>query len=166
MSSGKQFYQKIFSAVVGVTFCWASIAQAQSSAKDDLRIQALYAEPGKPSVYEIAFTTKETLPPEAEFSFEFPAEFDLAQLQIAGSPDMKGGFTLKRDKQKVVVQRSGLGQSVASGTLVRLRLGAIVNPKNLESSRAVAMQVRLSARSAWTTLAKQSIAFMAAKKSE
>lgn len=166
MSNRKQLSRNFLNAITAFALCGMSLAHAQSAAQEGLRVQALFAEPGKPSVYEIAFTTKEALPPNAEFSFEFPVEFDLAQVQIAGSPDINGGFAVKRDKQKVLVQRSGLGQSVASGTLVRLRLGAIINPKNLENGNMVAMQVRAATQSAWTMPAKASVIFTAAEKSE
>ncbi|NUO83212.1 hypothetical protein HUU05_24330 [candidate division KSB1 bacterium] len=147
-------------------FLLPSWAWAQSEKQTELRIHALHAEPGRPSVYEVAFTATEKLAPEAEFSFEFPAEFDLTQLQIAGSPDINGGFTLKRDKQKVLVQRSGLGQSIAAGTFVRLRLGAIGNPKIGESSNAIVVQMHTSAQSPWTDFAKQRVVFVRTEKSE
>ncbi len=155
---------KIF--LYGLILALPGWAWAQSEKQIELRIQSLHAEPGKPSVYEVAFTATEKLAPEAEFGFEFPAEFDLTQLQIAGSPDINGGFTLKRDKQKVLVQRSGLGQSVAAGTLVRLRLGAIGNPNIVESSHTIAVQIRPSAQSAWTDFAKQRVVFVRTEKSE
>lgn len=157
---------KKLSLLLALALLPASTARAQASASEQFQIRALFAEPSKPSVYEIAFTTQEALPAEAEFSFEFPAVFDLTPLQIAGSPDINGGFALQREGQKVWVKRSGLGQSVAAGTLVRIRLGAIVNPQKLASEAAVAVQMRPAAQSAWTELAKQNVAFMAAKKSE
>ncbi len=143
-----------------------SAAWAQSSKQPDLRIQALSAQPGKPSVYEIAFTTREALSPEAEFTLEFPTEFDLSHLQIAGSPEMTGGFTLAREKQTVLVKRSGLGQRVAFGTFVRLRLGSIGNPKNFAGSTEVTLQVRASAQSAAAAFAKQRVTFQATEKRE
>ena len=132
----------------------------------EFKMKALAAEFAKPSVYEIALTTASALEPDAEFVLDFPAEFDLSQLQIAGSPDMTGGFTLTRDKQKVMVKRSGFGQRVASGTAVRLRLGAIINPKNFESSSEVTLQVRASTRGTTTSFAKQRVLFEPAKQHE
>lgn len=134
-----------------------------AASAQEFSMKALSAEPSKPSVYESTFTTTSALSPEAEFVFDFPAEFDLSQLQIAGSPEINGGFTLMRDKQKVLVKRSGLGRSVAPGTLVRLRLGAIVNPKSFSSSGEVALQVRPATDRAVTTFAKQRVTFESKK---
>lgn len=157
---------KKLSLLLALALLPASTARAQASAWEQFQIRALFAEPGRPSVYEIAFTTQEALPAEAEFNFEFPAVFDLTQLQIAGSPDINGGFALQREGQKVWVKRSGLGQSVAAGTLVRIRLGAIVNPQKLASDAAVTVQMRLTAQSAWSAAAKPSVVFMRAEKRE
>lgn len=166
MLNQKTFFSRNLLGCAALALCLTSQAWAQSTSQSEWRIQALHAEAGKPSVYEIVFTAREALTPEAEFALEFPEEFDLSQLQIAGSPDMSGGFTLLRDKQKALVKRSGLGQTVASGARVRLRLGAIINPKNFESNAAVAMQVRASAKSTATTFARQRVAFLAADKLE
>ncbi len=136
---------------------------ANAALAQEFSMKALSAEPSKPSVYEITFTTSASLSPAAEFVFDFPAEFDLSQLQIAGSPEINGGFTLSRDKQKVLVKRSGLGRAIASGTVVRLRLGAIINPKNFSSSREVALQIRPAAESAATAFTKQRVTFESKK---
>lgn len=161
----KIFSRKRFGCVALVLGLMSQVG-AQTAGPNPWRIQALRAEAGKPSVYEIAFTTSAALTPEAEFMIEFPAEFDLSQLQIAGSPDMSGGFTISRDKQKVLVQRSGLGQTVASGTRVRLRLGAIINPKNFDSNSEVILQFRASPRETMTSFAKQRVTFEPAKQHE
>ncbi len=158
LNDKKKILQALAAGVAPVLILTSAL-WAQTTTLAEVRLHALHAAPGKPSVYEIAFIAQETLTLSAGFVFEFPAEFDLSQLQIAGSPDMSGGFTLTRDKQKVRVQRSGLGQSVASGTLVRLRLGAIINPKNFASTGEVTLQVRASAQSAAAAFAKQRVAF-------
>ena len=165
LNQKKMFSLKLFGCAV-LLFSVTTQAGAQATAPYLWGIQALHAEAGKPSVYEITFTASEALSAEAEFAFEFPAEFDLSQLQIAGSPDMSGGFTLTRDKQKVLVKRSGLGQAVLSGARVRLRLGAIINPKNFANSAPITLQVRASAKSAATAMAQQRVAFLREEKRE
>lgn len=123
------------------------------------RVQALRAEAGQPSVYEITITSPQVLEADAEFVLEFPAECDLSALLAAGSPDMTGGFALTREGQRVRAQRTGAGVRVAAHTPVRLRLGAILNPAKLDGDFQVGVQVRPALSAALPALEKMKVEF-------
>jgi hypothetical protein len=114
---------------------------AQSSGRDSLAVKALRAEPGKPSLYEVSFVTTDSLASNAIIVVTFPAEFDLSQLEIAGSSTINGGFTLERKGQEVRLRRTGLGAKIFPGKKVSIQLGLIVNPANLSASHRVRVQL-------------------------
>jgi len=122
-----------------------SLIPAQNSERDSLTVKALRAEAGKPSLYEVTFVTTDTLSPQAEFVLTFPADFDLRQLEIAGSSDINGGFALQRKGQEVRLRRTGLGAKVPPGKKVSMQLGLVVNPKNLAASHQVRVQLPAAA---------------------
>lgn len=113
-----------------------------------VQLRALHAEAAQPSVYELTFTAQEAIPSEAEFVLEFPADFDLSRVKLASSDEMKGGFTVTVAQQKVYVKRSGLGPRVAAGTQVKLCVGVIVNPPELNTPQRASVQWRRNAQAA------------------
>src|SRR5262245_10993691 len=93
--------------IVNSLFITSASSFAQTPTVPTFRLQALHAEANQPSVYEVTITSPQVLEADAEFVLEFPADFDLTTLMVAGSPDLTGGFTLAREEQRVRVQRSG-----------------------------------------------------------
>ena len=124
------------------------ISPAQSSAKSVERVVALRAEPGELSVYEISFVTQALIPKDAAFVLSFPDSCDLSQLQMAGSNQINGGFRVEKDGTIVRVIRSALGDVIPAGRPVAIRLGAIVNPKDLESRLSIRFQSQASSSAA------------------
>lgn len=118
------------------------MGQNSQRANLEFSLRALRAEPGKPSLYDLQFTTRDTLDPLAEMVFEFPREMDLRQLQIASSTSINGGFKLSRAGNVVRVRRTGLGETILPGKLVELKLGLIISPPNLSANQEVAFEVR------------------------
>ncbi len=143
----------------GLLLAFSASAFAQTAPVPSFRLQALRAEANQPSVYEVTITSPQVLEADAEFVLEFPSDFDLTTLMVAGSPDMTGGFMLTREEQRVRAQRSGAGVRVAANTPVRLRLGAIMNPGNLEGDYQINVQVRPALSAALPVMQKTKIEF-------
>lgn len=93
------------------------------------KVQPLSPQAGKASVYEVRFRLTEAFPKTGSVTLEFPQDFDLSQLILAGSPNVKGGFKVFVKGQKVRLQRSGLGEVVPPKTEMIIRLANVKNPK-------------------------------------
>ena len=111
-----------------------------------LKLRALRAEPGKVSLYELSFTTKDTLDSKAEMTFNFPPAFDLSALEIASSTNINGGFKILKEGNRVTVRRTGLGDPVPPGREVSLQLGLIKNPPDIFGAHEVAFEIASSLR--------------------
>lgn len=111
-----------------------------------IKVRALAKQPGEVSLYEISFTTKDSLDRRAEIVLEFPAGLDLSLLRVASSTSINGGFKLTRDRNIVRVQRTGLGATVPPGKNVALQLGLIKNPAQPGSNVEVAIEIRSAAQ--------------------
>lgn len=160
----KFFYTRVW--ISGFTLLLCVTALAQTPATEQFRLQALRAEAGQPSVYEVTITSPQILEADAEFVLEFPLAFDLSVLMVAGSPDMSGGFSLSRDGQRVRVKRSGAGESIQAHKPVHLRLGAIMNPEKLEPNYQIGVQVQTAAATPLSALQKTKVEFQHAETKE
>jgi hypothetical protein len=136
----------------------ASVQAAANAAKnpdrDSLTVQALRAQPGKPSLYELRFVTTDTLARDAEIVVTFPRAFDLSQLEIAGSSQINGGFKLERKGQDVHLRRTGLGERIPPGRKVSLQLGLVINPPDFSATHQVTVQLPAGRTAAATPSAK------------
>jgi hypothetical protein len=142
----------------------SAMVTAANSGRDSLAVKALRAEPGKPSLYEVSFVTTDSLSPNAVLAVTFPREFDLSQLEIAGSSTINGGFTLQRNDREVLLRRTGLGSKIPPGKKVSIQLGLIVNPANLSASHQVRVQLPAAAPSAAATTKNQAVQFITSVK--
>lgn len=110
--------------------------------RPDFSLRALRAEPGKPSLYDLRFTTVDALDPLAEMVFEFPAELDLSLLQVASSTSINGGFKIFREGNVVRIRRTGLGETILPGQKVELKLGLITSPSSLAGNLEITFELR------------------------
>lgn len=133
---------------------------ASSTGRDSLTVQALRAQPGKPSLYELRFVTTDTLARDAEIVVTFPRAFDLSQLEIAGSSQISGGFKLERKGQEVHLRRTGLGEKIPPGRKVSLQLGLIINPPDFSASHQVTVQLPAATPSAKAVAANKEVKFI------
>ena len=133
---------------------------ASSEALRTLKIRALHAEPGKPSLYELRFTTSDSLPPDAELVIEFPTDLDLGLLEMASSTSINGGFTISKERNLVRVRRTGLGATVPPGRAVDLKLGLIKNPENLSLAPRVSVELRSASGKVASVKRSFSVEFM------
>lgn len=136
--------------ILAASLLAAAPGQAQTNppaaARPDLpvKVRALAAQPGEVSLYEISFTTADSLTRRAEIILDFPTEFDLSLLRVASSTSINGGFKLVRERNQVRVQRTGLGAVIPPGRKVELQLGLIKNPSRLTNSYEVGLEIRSS----------------------
>jgi hypothetical protein len=137
-----------------------TIAAAKTPGRDSLTVQALRAQPGKPSLYELRFVTTDTLARDAEIVVIFPPAFDLSQLEIAGSSQINGGFKLERKGQEVHLRRTGLGEKIPPGRRLSLQLGLIVNPADFLASHQVTVQFPAATPFAKTVAINKDVKFI------
>ena len=138
----------------------AIASAANNSGRDSLTVQALRAQPGKPSLYELRFVTTDTLVRDAEIVVTFPRAFDLSQLEIAGSSQINGGFKLERKGQEVHLRRTGLGEKIPPGRKVSLQLGLVVNPPDFSASHQVTVQLPAATPLAKTIAINKDVKFI------
>jgi hypothetical protein len=138
----------------------ATANSAKSSGRDSLTVQALRAQPGKPSLYELRFVTTDTLARDAAIVVTFPPAFDLSQLEIAGSSQINGGFKLERKGREVHLRRTGLGQKIPPGRKVSLQLGLVVNPPDFSASHQVTVQLPAATPLAKTVAINKDVKFI------
>ncbi|MDZ7345068.1 MAG: hypothetical protein ONA90_11215 [candidate division KSB1 bacterium] len=162
---------RLMIAALALTLLFSGMALAQekqdqvsvsgkSSGFDSVSVHALWAEPGKASLYDLTFVTTDTLAANAEIVIVFPRGFDLTPLEIAGSSDINGGFKLERKDQEVRLHRTGLGEKVPPGRKVSVKLGLIVNPSDLAASHEVSVQLRSFGQAAIAATKNQHIQFI------
>lgn len=113
-----------------LVLCCTVQLQAQNKAS----LTALSAEPAKNAMYKMTFDLEQELDANAEVTIDFPEEFDLSTVKVAGSNDINGGFQFDTDKNKLTLKRSGLGRAVPSGKNVSIIFGPLKNPAHLESN--------------------------------
>lgn len=116
--------------------------RSSSANATDFTIRALRAEPGKASLYDLRFTTRDTLDPLAEMIFVFPRNLDLSLLQVVSSTSINGGFKIQREGNLVRIRRTGLGETILPSTPVELKLGLIISPDNLSAPHDIFFEVR------------------------
>ena len=121
-----KFFRTLIFSGLFLIFIVASIYAAVNG----VAVQPLSPNAGMASVYEIRFKLTEPFPSAGSLTLEFPREFDLSQAILAGSPNVKGGFKVFVDGQRVRIQRSGLGQAVPAGTEIVVRVANVKNPKS------------------------------------
>lgn len=148
--SNSRFVSCWLVVILAASLLAAARGQAQTNppagARPDLpvKVRALAAQPGEVSLYEISFTTADSLSRRAEILLDFPAEFDLSLLRVASSTSINGGFKLVREGNQVRVQRTGLGAVIPAGRKVEIQLGLIRNPSRLTNSYEVGLEIRSS----------------------
>lgn len=121
-------------------------ASPDSVLDDSLTVRALKATPNKATLYEIAFLTRDTLATDAKILLSFPPECDLSALEIVGSSNINGGWTLRKNRRQATLRRTGLGDAIAPGKRVGVKLGLIKNPTDFNTAHRVDVQIRPSAK--------------------
>ncbi|RMD89468.1 MAG: hypothetical protein D6813_10630 [Calditrichaeota bacterium] len=95
---------------------------------DSVKIHPLQPQAESVSIYEISFVTTEELQPKAQIVVIFPAEFDLSKVKIANSFTINGGFNVEVQGNRVVLKRTGQGDTIPAGKKVEVLFANVKNP--------------------------------------
>lgn len=105
-----------------------SILQAQTL----IRVVATPLEPGSPAVLRFEWDNGAPLTPQARMGLLLPREFDRAQLLLAASTRINGGFTVGNSGDTLWVERSGAGDRIAATGTLDLAVASIGLPQATE----------------------------------
>lgn len=131
--------------------------------QDSVEVKALNSQAGAASLYSLDFTLADTLYPDAEFEVVFPAGFDVSKVTIAGSKAINGGFDVKVEGQKVLVQRKGRGSIKLPGEKVDVKFSTVTNPANPDSNHKINVTIKKSRQTTRTKELHGSILITAEK---
>lgn len=110
------------------THSFPLVGYSQNSSIDSLIVHPFNSKVNAKTLYKISFISSGNIPSDAQFVFIFQDEFDLSQLNLAGSNKIDGGFTILTEDHRVIVRRRGEGHLVEQRTEVDLLLSIIKNP--------------------------------------
>ena len=96
-------------------------------------LSALHAAPAKEGMYKLTFSLAQDLAAKSEVIIDFPGQFDLSAIKIAGSNEINGGIQFDTDQNKLTLKRSGLGSTVPAGKKVSIIFGPLKNPDELKN---------------------------------
>ncbi|HOT95880.1 MAG TPA: hypothetical protein PLG50_09705 [bacterium] len=93
------------------------------------RVVATPLESGSPAVLRFEWDNETPLTPQARMGLLLPREFDRAQLLLAASTRINGGFRLANNGDTLWVERSGAGDRVAAKQTLDLAIASIGLPQ-------------------------------------
>ncbi len=96
---------------------------------------------GSHTLYEVKFTSSDTISQNARFSLTFPPEFDLSKVSLAGSNTMNGGFRVTVKDTIIEIGRNGEGKPVYPGNELNLLFSVVKNPDNAGKNYLVLFRV-------------------------
>lgn len=125
-----QLKSHILTIVVFLTF---AIGISSLLAQNNVVIKPIFPDVESSTIYEVKFTASVEIAAKAMFKLTFPASFDLSKVRMAGSETINGGFSVKLDKKKVLITRSGLGRVVKTGEAVKFQFATVKNPEKADN---------------------------------
>jgi len=111
-------------------------------AQEQITIKASNPTVHKRAVYTVAFVAPTTILPDASIEIAFPKEYILTNKIMAGSRVLNGGLQVSVRGDTVLVQRTGLGKEIPSGTQVDVMLSDIINPGKAKDDYQISMQIK------------------------
>ena len=93
------------------------------------------------TLYEVKFTSPDTISQKARFSLTFPSEFDLSMVSLAGSKIMDGGFSVTVKDSILNISRNGEGKPAIPGSELDLLFSIVKNPDNADNDYFVLFRV-------------------------
>jgi len=124
--------------------CFVVFLNSSAFAQDAVKIRPVNSKPKAVSIYELSFTTTETLNPDGQISIVFPDNIDLSKVRAAGSSTINGGFKTRVDGNKIILSRTGLGRRILPNKKVDVKFANIVNPTTGEFSVVVEFQSKVT----------------------
>ncbi|HDL18461.1 MAG TPA: hypothetical protein ENH29_05355, partial [Bacteroidetes bacterium] len=113
----------------------------QNNAIDSLIVRPLSSKVNANTLYKITFVSPVMVPTDAQFILRFPDQFDLSQLNLAGSSKIDGGFLLIKKGQQIVVKRRGEGNIIDPGKALDLLLSVVKNPGKKSTDYQLQFQI-------------------------
>ncbi|MBN2090589.1 hypothetical protein JW964_13340 [candidate division KSB1 bacterium] len=98
-------------------------------AQEVLEIKPTFEQVKALTIYEVKLTCSQPLPADAKFQFTFPAAMDLSKVRMAGSATINGGFKTQAKGNQVIIERSGLGDTIPANTPIELMFTSVINPE-------------------------------------
>ena len=120
--------------VLSLILSFSQLAYSQESLVDSLKLTPLTTKSGAATLYKLSFVPREIIPSNARFDIEFPGEFDISLLSLAGSNTMDGGFSVSVDGTKLAINRNGEGKQVGPGVPSNLLFSIVRNPSGSSSN--------------------------------
>jgi len=114
-----------------VAFTLISFSGIEAQTK--MSLKPLSSRPGSLSMYELKFTLSEPLVSNALTELQFPGKYNLSTVALASSNDIKGGFTIQVNGDKLIIKRSGLGPDVKAQKELKIILGPLKVPTENQS---------------------------------
>ncbi|OQX86468.1 hypothetical protein B6D60_06295 [candidate division KSB1 bacterium 4484_87] len=116
-------------------------AWQNSQAQDKVVLQPKDSTQKAMTIYYLKFSLEKPLPADAVFVFLFDDAFDLSNAEVAGSSTINGGFALKKDGQKLMISRTGIGDTLPPNKKAELKFALIKNPDNPGNNFAVDVEI-------------------------
>jgi len=111
-------------------------------AADEIDLKPQHVEVEKNSIYELFFSIEKEISPKAIVTIEFPTNFDLSGVLIAGSATINGGFSLSVEQNKVVIKRSGLGRTIKPNEKVDIKFANVRNPATAADDYRIKINIK------------------------
>lgn len=127
-----QFFDTKFGEIMRLTLIilivLLSLPISWASPQDSVRINPINPSSGANSIYQISFVARDILHSRGAIAITFPEEFNLSELKMANSTTINGGFKVSVERNKVILQRTGLGRKVMPNESVEIKFAVIKNP--------------------------------------
>ncbi|HNR68506.1 MAG TPA: hypothetical protein PKN04_08470 [bacterium] len=98
------------------------------SAQERALIRAIDPLPRQLTVYSVTWTADREIAADAAIGVVFPRACNLSQVIMADSRQLNGGLMVNVSGDTVWVQRSGLGEKLAAGDSVEVKIASVFNP--------------------------------------
>ena len=108
---------------------------------DSITIKPRHANVNASSIYEITFSIGQEISSNAKIIITFPDAFNLSDVLIAGSTTINGGFKVMVESSKVILQRSGLGRTIAPNEKVNVKFANIRNPSEPADNYKIIVEI-------------------------
>ena len=130
-----------FATLVLVAMLATSLLVSNSYGENSINFFPKDATTEALTIYILEFSLEQPIPANANFRFTFPAEFDLAMVEIAGSSSINGGFEVSVKENQVQIARSGLGDEVPAGKKTDLKFALVKNPTEKKDDYPVTITI-------------------------
>ena len=112
-----------------------TLLHALAAAQERFSVAATNVSSQKAAAYNFVLNLDQALSNTAEIQIDFPETFKTSLVLMADSRVVNGGFSVNVEDQTVIVQRTGLGDAIASGEEFDLKLATVINPADMQGER-------------------------------